>query len=52
MKTIEEEIAEWAWMPLDKIENLMKGTAVIWRHDISKESILQLLKDGWTALPF
>jgi glutaredoxin-related protein len=52
MKTINEQIVEKAWLNVEEIVYLMKGTAGIPAEGMTPHAILQLLKDGWSALPF
>jgi len=52
MKTVEEQIVDIAWINAEEIVYFMKGTAGIPATGLSFIAMLELLKSGWSALPF
>lgn len=52
METIEEQIVKMAWVNAEEIVYFMKGTAGIPATGLSLVAMLELLRSGWTALPF
>jgi hypothetical protein len=58
--TTEAQIMEYTFgLPSDKVAYMIKGMVQIpvthiepINHGTSAEAILQMLKDGWTAIPF
>ena len=52
MITIEEKVESLAWISIDEIVLFMKGTAHVPAEGLTATTMLELLKSGWTALPF
>ncbi len=52
MYLIEDAIKELAWISMDEIVLFMKGTAHVPAEGLTPVAMLELLKSGWTALPF
>jgi len=59
MKSIEAQIKQRSYITSDEVVYLIKGFMRVAAKDIKltdgatrAEAILELLKDGWTAMPF
>jgi len=52
MYAIENSIKELAWISMEEIVLFMKGTANVPANNLTPVAMLELLKSGWTALPF